>query len=725
MSKTINMSDEQRDILIDLQNGKNVITDAIAGSGKSTTILSVAQNMPETKVLQMTFNKSLSDEVKVKINDLGLKNINVHTFHGLAKKYYMLSAHTDTSLRYILYNKLQPRIKIPQFQLVVLDESQDMSFLYYQFMVKFLNDMGSPFLLLVLGDFKQGLYEFKGADTRFLILADKIWINHPFLVSREFSHRTLRMSYRITQQMADFVNYTLLGNERMLACKQGEPVSYYRQGHLNAERFVTSQIRQLLQEGAKPSDFFVLGASVKGHKSLIRKMENVLVENGIPCHVRTTDNNNADERIIDGKVVFTTFHCVKGRQRKYVFIMGFDHSYYYSAKTASKDICPNTLYVGCTRATDKLFLLERNDFATDKPLPFLKMDHHLMKKQSYIDFKGYPQTIFYEKIIENTNQKTIPKHNISPSKLIEFIPESVIEEISPLLDKIFVKDEKCMFSENSEIDIPTIIKTRKGFYEDISDLNGIAIPIIYYHHMKDKIRKNGERESNYLLRIIQNTMGDTKENEHKFLKKIINELPEHCTNTNEYLYMANVYVAAQERLYFKLKQIDEDEYNWLSDEMLNECLHRLDYTIGSECSRKIPIFEQTLIDYSMDEEHNLIDAVLKPHFDDMIFRFSARLDVVTETSMWELKCTSKLGIEHQLQVIVYAWLWRILIGKEENPRQIKLFNIKTGEIMRLEATTKQLTKIIVTILKGKYGKLVTKTDDEFINDCHQSICSLK
>jgi superfamily I DNA/RNA helicase len=96
-----------------------------------------------------------------------------------------------------------------------------------------------------------------------------------------------------------------------------------------------------------------------------------------------------DERIIRGKVVFSTFHSVKGRQRKHVFVVGFDESYFdYYARDASRTECPNTLYVGCTRATETLVLMEKDNHYEDGPLPFLKRTHAQMRRETWIDFRG-------------------------------------------------------------------------------------------------------------------------------------------------------------------------------------------------------------------------------------------------------------------------------------------------------------------------------------------------
>jgi hypothetical protein len=360
-----------------------------------------------------------------------------------------------------------------------------------------------------------------------------------------------------------------------------------------------------------------------------------------------------------------------------------------------------------------LYLLEKNDFDTDRPLDFLKMNHHDMKNQPYIQFKGIPQSIFYEKKMDKLTETAVPIFNITPTDLIKFIPEAVIDEVSPILDRIFINETN---PEYVEFEIPTIVKTSKGFHEDISDLNGIAIPSMYYDHMQ---KKYNNEKAPILHTMIQHNIVDMKENEHKYLKNIINDLPDTCETASDYLYMSNIYVATQERLYFKLKQIENCDYNWLSESTVYNCMKRFDEIIGSECKTRIPVFEQSLIDYSMHDEHEDIDAILKPHFDENIhFRFSARLDLVTEKTVWELKCTTRITIDHLLQTVIYAWLWRIIIDDSENPRAIRILNIKSGEQYRLNATMEELTSIVVALLKSKYSEQKVKNDEEFIEECN-------
>ena len=661
------LSEEQETILNIVKEGKNIMVDAVAGTGKTTLILSIAKELSTKKILQMTYNSSLRIDVKSKVTSLKLDNIRVHTFHSLAVRFYQENAFTDTELRRILLKNVPPSTDIPKFDVLVLDECQDLTFLYFQLMVKFVRDMGHPIQLLILGDYMQGLYDFKGADIRFLTMADIIWQDFPLLKTAGFHKCTMQLSYRITNQMCDFVNNVMLGELRMKACRDDQQVVYIRQSRDNMEKIVSAEINKLFEKGVKPCDIFILGPSVKGLNSNIRKLENKLVERNIPCHVPMMENDKIDDRVIGGKVVFSTFHCVKGRQRKYVFVVGFDNSYHrFHARNKPIDDCPNTIYVASTRAINGLYLMESNDRPDDRPFKFLKMNHVEMKQCSYVDFRGMHQTNFQEKTKADTDREQSRK-NITPSELIKFIPESVIEEISPLLDKIFIVESK----EHDIIEIPSIIETKNGFFEEVSDLNGIAIPSMYY----DDLFNNGagSQRGNILLELIKASLDDMKTHEHIFLKNIVDTLPTVIERVEDYLYLSNIYSAIQQRLYFKLKQIQRDEYNWLDEEQIARCRERLETVIGSDCHSGIPCIEEVIIDYADDVMHKPIDEFLQPIFGSTKqFKFSARVDLITKTTVWELKCTSKLSIEHLLQVVIYAWLWNIRGGIDLVNQGIKI-----------------------------------------------------
>ena len=168
------LNEEQQFIVDQIKDNKNVIVDAVAGTGKTTTILSLAEQLPKKSMLQITYNKSLKHEVREKIKAREITNLSIHTYHSLHYAYYSNTGYTDIEMYKSLKDNLHPVMKIQHIDVLIVDEAQDMTLLYFRFLVKFLQDFKKKVTLLVLGDVMQGLYQFKGSDSRFLSLANEI-----------------------------------------------------------------------------------------------------------------------------------------------------------------------------------------------------------------------------------------------------------------------------------------------------------------------------------------------------------------------------------------------------------------------------------------------------------------------------------------------------------------------------------------------------------------------
>jgi len=688
-------SDEQQNIINQVKMGKNVIVHAVAGSGKSTTVLSMSQQLKDKNILQLTYNSSLRLEIKEKVEKMELKNIKIHTFHSLAVKYFYSDAHNDTGIRRILSQKKKPQVPIEDIDILVIDENQDSTLLYFRFVVYFLLHLKKQVQIVCLGDIRQCIYQFKGADPRYLSMAQQIWNDFSCLKSSEFVDCTLLTSYRITDQIGHFINDVMMGENMMVTCRGGPQVMYIRNSRINVENILLHKIRGILSDGHSPQDIFILNASVK--TSNVRKLENKLVMENIPCFVPNYESEKLDERVIAGKIVFSTFHSVKGRQRPFVFILGFDNTYFtYYARNLESNECPNTLYVGASRPQQQLFVVEYDQFPSDKPLKFLKKNHRELNSCDYVTFNGLPRNVFDDGE-DNAYAKSNDKRIETPTKMVQFIPEHVLDTISGVVDDVFVQKH----IDSEFIDIPTVHATKKGF-EDVSDLNGIAIPAYFYW------KKTGK---NLLQNEIDALLMELKENEHMYLQKIIEEIPEECDSINDYLFLTNVYVSLKEKLYFRLKQIGRHEYNWIKDDILEKTMQRLENLLAIEDNESL-IFEHNFIHHSFEDMHVAkIDPLLRGHFPDVHFRFSAVADVVTDLALCEIKCTTNINIEHKLQLIIYAWLWRML---ELPEKRFRLLNVKTGELFELECSMEPLTNIVIEILKGRYLEYEVQTDRQFI-----------
>ena len=119
------------------------------------------------------------------------------------------------------------------------------------------------------------------------------------------------------------------------------------------------------------------------------------------------------------------------------------------------------------------------------------------------------------------------------------------------------------------------------------------------------------------------------------------------------------------------------------------------------------------------------------------FMFSGALDVVTHRSVWEMKCTSMLSKEHQLQLLLYAWFWKGLEELyEKSPesfsdkerkyiaggigvKEFHLFNVKTREHLQLcsEVRFQELTEFVALWVDGKNNSVALSihlSDAEFL-----------
>ena len=84
-----------------------------------------------------------------------------------------------------------------------------------------------------------------------------------------------------------------------------------------------------------------------------------------------------------------------------------------------------------------------------------------------------------------------------------------------------------------------------------------------------------------------------------------------CKTSDDYLYLANLSIATQEKLYSKLKMIDRNEYSWLKENVINMCFERLEQTVGPECSIGRWTPERLLMRYNDDLDHFYIDEIIK------------------------------------------------------------------------------------------------------------------
>jgi len=691
----MNPSEEQQHVIDSIKNGYNVQVDAVAGSGKTTTVLCLADQLSDKIIIQLTYNAELKEEVAAKKDkysqEMCLDGLSIYTYHGLATKFYTEQAKRDIGISQIVTTNMSTRKKLPPVNILVIDEIQDMNALYYQFVCKFIRDLNRDIQLLVLGDSYQGLYEFKGADTRFLTYASSLWTAHS---SFPFKQLQLSTSYRVTNPIADFVNEAMLGYPRIQAQKYGHNVLFIR--HTNSfdtARIIAHRILDQLRNGLKPDDIFILAASVKSPNSPLKIVENILVSQGYPCYTPMNETASIKSSVIKNKIIFASFHQSKGRERKLVIVYGFDNSYFqYYNRDANPAICPSTLYVAATRATETLILIESGD-----PLPFLRLTHNQISSSSHTTFIGVPLGIM------NNPTAAIPPTNqikTSPTDLIKFMNEALIVKLSTQVEALFEVDPKSypVNIVNLKGDVETTYGTHL-LCEEVFDINGLAIPAMFeeFHSTNKMSEIKRHVQSFYERSLIKNT-------DH-FLVNKIKTIDFDNMTTSDYLKMTNIYISLQEKLHYKVAQIGY--YNWLTDQEVDRIMENMNRHITAPGEL---VYEQTIIDYE-DKTYKRMDEFVKQYIE-FPLRFNARVDAITDTTVWEFKCVDSLEIEHLLQVVIYAWIWRLT---HSEPRVFKIMNIRTAEVRILKYVSSEIDDIVGQIIESKYKKQIPIRDAEFIS----------
>ena len=76
------ISNEQNEIIQGLKNNNNVVVNSVAGSGKTTSNLHIALYFTQCNILLLTYNAKLKKETRERVKQLGLTNLETHSYHS-------------------------------------------------------------------------------------------------------------------------------------------------------------------------------------------------------------------------------------------------------------------------------------------------------------------------------------------------------------------------------------------------------------------------------------------------------------------------------------------------------------------------------------------------------------------------------------------------------------------------------------------------------------------
>ena len=619
-------------------NHHNVVVDAVAGSGKTTTIVFLAEALDQearkteslrpASLLVLTYNKALVAETRVRMQSRSFEkvDVHVHTFHSLGLAAYVSPCHDDLALQRVVRDNLPFRwgfrskrmaalAKPPAFDVVVVDEAQDTRPLYFDLVRKLMADMCPQARLLVIGNERQCVYRFRQADARFLRLADRLYTASPHAWRR----LGLRLSYRITPSIAWFVNRRMLGFDYMeAAVTSARPKVTYITGdpfrrvpqYLVREVFLrlltSNPLAGVVHVAPRPQDFFVLAPSIRSRNMHhpVNILERMLVQAGVPCFASTSDDEALDETVTGGKVVFSSYHQSKGLERRFVVVLAFSSAFYQSMESEPRDECPNCLYVAATRASEALFLWAESPRGRRPTyaLPFLQPNADPREEDANMTFVhldglglGFfgsekADTAFATKQNPHHQNLTVSKmlprardtRRLSVTDLTRFLPDEALQQMVDLCAMREVAP-----AQGSGVHIPdfTDSKMSGGLREVVADLNGLAIPAMLEARLgsnKSFLPRMAHQEAagkGPVLTIQADLRAFTHvfEESSDFLHAVrwaTNVFPR---SPADFLRLATIYWAYRTNFLHKFAQIGS--YDWLTQDMADALLANLERAI--------------------------------------------------------------------------------------------------------------------------------------------------
>lgn len=675
---TMHPPSEEQSLALKSVSDHNVVIDAVAGSGKTTFILYMAITYA-LRMLLLTYNAKLKFETRSRADALGITNLEVHTYHSFCVKYISGDCFRDSAIAQNIYNEDGTLVQYdtPDYDLVIIDEAQDMSPLYYDVgriaMKRAQSDGVPPVKIVVLGDRNQSIYGFMGADTRFITMAEQIY-------GGKWKRHALTTSYRVTRQIAAFVNVlTSIGNRDapvMRAVKDGPKPVYMWCTKTEIADAIARRAREC------PGDVFVLASSVKQRPNHpYAPIVNALVKLGIFVYVPTNDDAVADPNVTQGKVVFSTFHQAKGLERKHVFVLGFDATQTRDNESYIK--CSNEMYVACTRSLETLTVWHDKSKIGNRdpigPLPYLPYDL-LGDTCTYAPGRPPHDILPMDALMTHTYYESV-------TELLRHMPDVYLTEALAGVEVVSISEP------GTFIDIPpvsqqkiTIKDVEKIIYEDVSAITGTAVAASH------ELAKKGEST---IYKIVKAKRDPA-----------IANITLNPAVPGPLLRLTVIYESHNTQLKNTRNQIRK--YDWITKEQMRVCNARLSALIPEDTGT----YEEAVIMPGFDPR--TVKSVRAIAGGTRPLNVHGRSDIVVDDRLYEIKAVGSLSDTHVAQLLMYYYGY-LCAGKRY---AMYLYNVLTDELCKVEVNDENLVHSMQVLNHAKNHVDESADDDAFLAKCN-------
>lgn len=332
-----NLSEAQRRIVEAKEN--KIVVIAAAAAGKTTVLVErikylLGQGEDPTKIVLITFTNAAAGELASRLGNP--KGMFIGTIHSYAN-YLLLSHGKDTSdlLETEKFDELFERIKknphcVKQVNHLLLDESQDSNESHFEFLL----DMIKPKNYMLVGDHKQSIFRFNGAEPDYLIALAK----HPDVTTYELTE-----NYRNGTNILSFAKNIIMaaGYEYR---DYSVPMRDIRGKVIPDIEYNPIAIARTIKQYGNFGEWFVLTRT----NAQLDEIANYLTKEGVPNDTfkrSELDNKELAEKMKQNTVKVLTIHTAKGLEANNVIVIG---AKFFN----TEERCVS--YVAATRARNQL-----------------------------------------------------------------------------------------------------------------------------------------------------------------------------------------------------------------------------------------------------------------------------------------------------------------------------------------------------------------------------------
>lgn len=330
------LTNEQQRLIQLVKQGKNVLVDACIGSGKTTTIQVLCNELKDKRILYLTYNKLLKIDAQEKITH---KKVEVNNYHGFAYR-RLREANISSGISDLIQTFIKYKPELPQeYDLLILDEYQDIDTEISE-MLEYIKQCNPGIQIVAVGDMAQKIYDKTSLNVEYFIeqfLDQYIQLN--FTKCFRISSDLAEMLGRIWQKDINGMNPD---------CQIG-----YMQKH-SVVRFLSTK---------QPSEILCLGARTGDMAKVLNELEDryPLKFNKRTVYASIQDEDGGTVTPSSNTAIFTTFDGAKGLERDICVVFDFTEGYWISRieKPMTKyEILRNVFCVAASRGKKQIIFVE-------------------------------------------------------------------------------------------------------------------------------------------------------------------------------------------------------------------------------------------------------------------------------------------------------------------------------------------------------------------------------